>query len=1432
MAEQAPTQTEHETTGGGEAICFTAGSKGAAFGAGVIHAWLASDHSEPRVVAGISTGAITAAAMQRAMEERATAEPRTEANRWEWFQKYLGDILDRPLDVIWKSFPDPVDFLSATTPVRDLSCPPSLQADERRARYHFWILTKLGQWISSLPVSIGELGRLAVLYVRYKEGLPLALRGTGWTARFWRGLLVAFEAVFVFCQVLAAMVSHGSFGQSAKPGSLPQQFTPGHNESEDLPGFRPLFGWTSWIVGLLLAALIAIAAIVLPVLSLRWIALENPHASTALLCDVVLLALCSLLELPVFRAKTFARKMDEAANGLGEDGILESSTNETAIEHLLEVLRARYDQGLQLPGTGRPTRFLRGLLFWLQLGLIVCQVLPVVVFKPSFTRTWRRFSADEEHTQGKRASPGFPGFRPLFGGTLWVVAGLLLAVLAVTLVVVPLLSLWGFVANRPYAAAALWFDLLFVAASGIVAALYLRPKSFEKKLSEMADSLGDDGTPSVAKKTAMERLLAVTYEACCIDLHIISNYQLKRRIWNRFTAPGQPEPSVRCDDQQTKTNLVIVAAALQPLFSKKDKAVINHQCWAHSGVPLVDALTTACAIQPLFPKTHLTTEAKIRQWLRKKEADALLDGCRGAEPELDLVDGAVIRTNPLPALFNWLQEESHHNVAASLESEANDPRIHVIYNVPIEPFDAYEGKAPPDRIDLIEAAEVGILMRARRDTQVEVKQTNFLSRIIKARKSRGGSEKNWLALFADEIAPAREFNFANSLAPTREEGLRVAAEGCRRTLGRLYQSEIQQWPGVNGTMGCEQLLRQVAPQRRAAQFRCGLPEVCAHCTGRLEAYPTPAKPALVKADFGDQDPRALLRKKFAPLYKESLPDGRRKPRVVFVASGGVFRGAFHIGLLGAMQALDITPDLVVGASVGSLMGGALAAMRYSSSGNEQRSLLAELTRTFMHVDETVALTVPVKTAVKEVGLRARGLKLSPASLRAAVRAGTASDVGYASTGVPPMVIDTLSQLLIIPPAETIKAGSDFLAGRFAQAASNLIQLMRTNTLDNLGIRYAVLGTSLLEGVARNLMGASVPGIDLNKAQPFLRNEGNHYKGTAVFCTTAYVNYRWLLLLGRDALTPAADSFRFLYAAMSSSAFPAAFPARQEAEVFPGTGQVSNLFCDGGTFDNLPFIPAIELLQETQTLREHQKPLDFLREVLETPDLIISGGFDPLPSMAPRQTFRSRGEISKRSSALGAAVKTDSFISMSEQVTKQLHKLAQEAVSVENVSLELRKVMTESVVAGVVNVVPATELHVNPTFGFSKTLGFTPERVAASIANGCFQTMRGLQKGASTESDVAKSLKLLKKEVAKRNGAVEACGCPYFNVKCAFAEAAVEAKEAPVENLADPCTATTEEESAKRKVERDLSKVRASDCQKIYRACCTDPVHRRLAQLRT
>ena len=47
---------------------------------------------------------------------------------------------------------------------------------------------------------------------------------------------------------------------------------------------------------------------------------------------------------------------------------------------------------------------------------------------------------------------------------------------------------------------------------------------------------------------------------------------------------------------------------------------------------------------------------------------------------------------------------------------------------------------------------------------------------------------------------------------------------------------------------------------------------------------------------------------------------QKGPAIVFLFSGGVFRGVFQVGFANAVSELGIQPDVVAGASVGTIIG--------------------------------------------------------------------------------------------------------------------------------------------------------------------------------------------------------------------------------------------------------------------------------------------------------------------------------------------------------------------------------------------------------------------------------------------------------------------------------------------------------------------------------
>ncbi|HWF10643.1 MAG TPA: hypothetical protein VG297_19380, partial [Bryobacteraceae bacterium] len=237
-----------------DAVCFTAGPKGAAFGAGAVHAWLASDREPPLVVAGISTGAVTAAALRRVFQELESAPPeRLEEFRWTWYRRYLDAVSVAPLDFMWKSFPDPVDYFADKPPVRDLATeflPEGLKFKAAEARRHFHILTKFGVWLAGLPIRVRTVACILVSYVRLKENRkswPLSV-----------ATLIVYTAETLLGLWWHLVRSPKFFAQwTFRRPFWKKKMNAG--ERRWIFPFRPLFGWALWLSLIALPALLLYA---------------------------------------------------------------------------------------------------------------------------------------------------------------------------------------------------------------------------------------------------------------------------------------------------------------------------------------------------------------------------------------------------------------------------------------------------------------------------------------------------------------------------------------------------------------------------------------------------------------------------------------------------------------------------------------------------------------------------------------------------------------------------------------------------------------------------------------------------------------------------------------------------------------------------------------------------------------------------------------------------------------------------------------------------------------------------------------------------------------------------------------------------------------------------------------------------------------------
>ncbi len=804
---------------------------------------------------------------------------------------------------------------------------------------------------------------------------------------------------------------------------------------------------------------------------------------------------------------------------------------------------------------------------------------------------------------------------------------------------------------------------------------------------------------SLRPLTGRDQALGISLlRALDIEKGLISDYELHRWLLELFgeTAPGGDLQD--CPIHSTPMDLVIVAASLQGIVRGGGTGHRFEAVATAGKESLVNALRAALAIPGLF----VPYEANPENW------GTTPDQIMGAKT-LHLVDGAVFRQNPLPRLISWLGQPGRPQVDT----------VRLIYNVPIEP------RAEPlhrESVNIFEAFSESQRLERRRDTRQQARQINFLSHLSEATGAAAtASGRKFVRLNVTEIAPDDDITFRNFIAPTREETLTHAATGCRRTLEELY-GPAQAAAGV-AESSCRAFLVTIAPGRMKAlqSGTPGLPELCARCTGhltfRVPRGPGEADPGVERA-FGTLLRTAEVRLHDLNQGYERLNGSR--PAIVVLASGGVFRGATHIGFISALVAAGVKPDLVVGASVGALMGATLCALT-DMPVEQQRERVRSLAGLFLDVDDRAALTRQLKNALKQMGIRGRRITLSPASVKRTIGKGTVSSPGFAATGAPPALIDAISHLFMIPHLETASIASQFVAGHFSEAIKRFWDQVQIETLPKLGIERAAMGTSLLGPEARKLM-LPATGDDAvwqSRTQP--------YAWSRFFCTTSDINRGAAMLLGRDTLRLTA-AYDFLEACLSSSAFPVVFAPRPESSVLPGTGRPDVLFADGGMFDNLPFFPAIEILtqvqiERTQTLTSPDEVVADLRRRNDHRHLIIAAALDAEPGAEYDDVHANVNRIHQRAEALSTQVKSEEFERSAQIVGKQITEfLAGDPCGEVAANPAAAAILNATIIADVMRVVPSDAGHINPTYAFCRTLGLREERLRKSIANGCFRTL--------------------------------------------------------------------------------------------------------------
>jgi predicted acylesterase/phospholipase RssA len=977
------------------------------------------------------------------------------------------------------------------------------------------------------------------------------------------------------------------------------------------------------------------------------------------------------------------------------------------------------------------------------------------------------------------------GFRPLFGFRIWLVAcsaGVALCLL--------------------FVAASCAFAALVARASGPSWLVEAAPLAAKWLVLGAVPPLLHVGIEGLRRRSAWRQL----FDEIGLKQSLIDDFHLRQKLTGLFGSQRIPKPKNLHD----RPHPVIVAAPLQTLKAKTSVRAAQ-QLYGAPDASIVESLLTATSLPGLFEPTcvkRTVGEGDAADAGKTQYPGWILPGS-SENVEVQLIDGAAIRQNPLPAFFRYLRD--HEKLAEQLDDGPN-PSIHVVYSVPIEPVrrkgrGAKEGEVRDRDANIVDVGLTALRLARRCDTQLEVMQANFLTDLGRIQKERGatGSGRRLYFLKADEIAPDPS---APSLADERwspDAVRRAVASGCKRTLQVIYEKALKEAIRRNPQEGPDPWVdcKRFAEEQRGAgnvpdRQRPGLPEICARCDGKLRVNPASQEQAR-RYDEEVQGQHVEVEK-----FPHLLRSEPRQPRIVLVASGGVFRGAFHVGMAGAMWIVNARPDLIVGASVGTLMGGVVAAMFQSPRTNGDGPVLmptslTKLVETFLRVDEKIALTKPLKTAARELGLRGRSIALSPAEVRRAVLRGSRDDPGFAATGAPPPLIDALSDLFLIPHADTVQVARTFVAGDITGALDAFGQALKRHTLSRLGVEWAMMGSSLIEQTARELLEIDEHLVS-DSRQPY--NDPDH--PVAFFGTATNLGTESLFWLG-DSQHLSGARYDFVKAALASSAFPSVFAPQRESDLYPGVGNRRVRFADGGMFDNLPIIPAIRLLADAQEVgAKRRTDFELIRDRLDYPDLFLVGALNANPEADSNgmALFDDILSIHGRGRQLKNNVKIRGFERFCESVESRLRAAPQPPQGQAHETF-LRRVVN----AAILPIFPSDEDHINPTFAFCTSMGLDRDRVGRSIANGCYQSLDAFsQNGGSLTGRALAGLREIKRLAVVERAEMANTGrhvCPYFVKRDAG-----QPNTAPLSPFDCPFAH------------------QPSPSDRIHQLCLKDPVHRR------
>ncbi len=472
---------------------------------------------------------------------------------------------------------------------------------------------------------------------------------------------------------------------------------------------------------------------------------------------------------------------------------------------------------------------------------------------------------------------------------------------------------------------------------------------------------------------------------------------------------------------------------------------------------------------------------------------------------------------------------------------------------------------------------------------------------------------------------------ANDEAKRRQTVAEAVADGCRATLQMMMQDAIdaeaqEAIPGQGKVIWCRKAVSRHLTNQNLSVMDLpgsapvadssgpGIAEVCEHCAlyrvrsttsssskrpperprsliAHTQRTKAPAWPAHDGAERDWMDPPHVhtpsakpAASKWKNVWPVPQPDVTLEDRstVSLLFSGGVFRGVFQIGVLNAISEASLCPDVVAGASVGSITS-AMAARAFVTPGARGRAplptrqaFIRRLAATYLVIDRLL-LTDRFADFVRSFTVRAAQARFSLREADRVIRRFDAANPWTWSSELR-RVVAGFERLAYVSPFELRDVVEAFRRQQVGLGLS-LLERYFQELLERAGIGQEVLGSEPLQQLITDYVLKDLTPAGGHAAQVTFQEFLD--SGIAFFATATNLTEGRLDAWGDDQLSAAPTSRNLLQALLTSSAFPGVFRRRWGWESHATTAYQEE-YADGGVMDNLPLDAVARFLDGAAT----------------------------------------------------------------------------------------------------------------------------------------------------------------------------------------------------------------------------------------------------------